>query len=212
MKPQNRILRKACALFLSVLLLVSGIPMTVGADEVAMDGGFSYSVMDDKAYVVGADETVSGDITIPSTLGGYPVGGIAASAFEYNNRITGVTIPEGVTTIAGFAFASCQNLESVFLPEGLELIDIYAFESCEKLKSITLPESLDIIGSNAFEYCIALEEITIPAGVQSIRSSAFSGCTALKAINVESSNRSYKSVDGVLFSADGRDLIQALCQ
>lgn len=84
-----------------------------------------------------------------------------------------------------FAFASCDNLESVSIPDSVEMIDTYAFHFCYKLKSITLPQSLDYIGYDAFAYC-----------------------TALESIDVASENETYKSVDGVLFTSDGKTLVQ----
>lgn len=80
MKTKNGFLRRACAIILSMLMLIVGVPMTAGAQTEETEGYFKYSVEDGQAMVTGLDSAASGDITVPSTLGGYPVVTIAASA------------------------------------------------------------------------------------------------------------------------------------
>jgi hypothetical protein len=60
------------------------------------------------------------------------------------------------------------------------------------------------IGDWAFAYCDNLTSVTIPDGVTTIGEAAFAGCSGLKAINVLPENRWYKSIDGVLFTKDGK--------
>jgi len=84
-------------------------------------------------------------------------------------------------------------------------------ESCFEgtgIKSIQLPSGLTKIGDYAFYGCKNLEEITIPAAVSSIGKRVFSGCGRLERIVVKKGNPAYKSVDGVLFSKDGKRLIK----
>ena len=52
---------------------------------------------------------------IPSSMDGYPVTAIGASAFELCTNIHEVTIPESVTSIGDFAFNGCTNLTSLVL-------------------------------------------------------------------------------------------------
>ena len=53
----------------------------------------------------------SGGITIPSSLGGYPVVDIAQYAFQGCRYITSVAISDSVTNISFAAFNSCDSLQ-----------------------------------------------------------------------------------------------------
>lgn len=61
-----------------------------------------------------------------------------------------VTVPNGVTHIAGGAFSGA-NLRTVTLPEGLVSIGDYAFENTSFVK-LTAPKSITHIGDYAFRY------------------------------------------------------------
>ena len=98
-----------------------------------------------------------------------------------------VVIESDVTTIGSNAFMACKNLESVSIPEGLVTIGDRAF-SQTGLKSIVIPASVTAIGPSVHE--------------------VFYQCYNLKNITGESGNTVYKSVDGVLYTADGTTLIQ----
>lgn len=85
--------------------------------------------------------------------------------------------------------------------------------------NVSIPEKLQYNGkawpitglySDAFMYFDKLESIHIPSTVEIIEeyeASPFLACTNLQEIDVESNNAYWKSVDGVLFSADGKKLI-----
>ena len=77
---------------------------------------------------------------------------------------------------------------------------------------ITIPETIGEIevkqiGARAFSDCAGLKEIAIPNSVTSIGYSAFSGCTSLEEITISPDNKTYSSVDGVLFNKDKNELI-----
>lgn len=62
------------------------------------------------------------------------------------------------------------------------------------------------IGNSAFSECETIKKVVIPATVTSV-TYPFWGCSALEVIEVAEGNPSYSSVGGVLFSADGAQLI-----
>lgn len=79
-----------------------------------------------------------------------------------------------------------------------------------KIKSITFEEnsSCESIGDYAFALCTGITSIIIPDGVTYIGNNAFYGCTGLSSITVEPDNTAYKSIDGHLYTYDGKTLIK----
>ena len=146
----------------------------------------TYTVTDGKATITGCDKSISGDITIPATLGGYPVAAIGNGAFSGNHNLISVTLPNGIVSIDSCAFEYCVNLVSVSLPDSVVHIGYGAFMDCMSLKSINLPSKLTSIDGRAFSYCYALTSITIPDSVTSIGDMAFFGC-ALTSITIPDS-------------------------
>lgn len=151
-------------------------------------------------------------------------------AFQDCRSLKSVSIPAGVETIAtgafgntdkefsskliGKDFTNIYSLTSVNFASNstLKLIDQWAFQRQTALKSITLPDSLEKIGGGAFINCSGLTEITIPANVNEVVGSAFS-CTGnnimnISKIEVDPNNKNYKSVDGILFSKDGKTIVR----
>ena len=165
------------------------------ADTETVNGiQWTYSVKDGEAILGGEDYarailgSTSGAITIPSTLGGYPVTSvlipdsvtnIGESAFFFCSSLTGVTIPNSVTNIGGGAFFACWSLTSVTIPDSVTSIGRNAFAFCTSLTSVTIPNSVTIIGKEAFEGCSSLTSITIPHSVTSIGVDAFGRCGEL---------------------------------
>ncbi|MEI6578470.1 MAG: leucine-rich repeat domain-containing protein, partial [Eubacteriales bacterium] len=141
-------------------------------------GDYTYSVANSLATVkryIGA----GGVVTIPSTLGGYPVTGIGETAFSGNVGITGVTIPDSVLNIGVAAFNNCTGLINVTIGNNVTNISDQAFAGCSKLKTMNIPDSVIDIGYASFGNCIALTSVTFGSGVTFIDSYAFSGCTLL---------------------------------
>lgn len=181
-------------------------------------------------------ESAVGTISIPDTYLDLPVLEIGAEAFKGCGGITEVNIPSSVDkigvsafencltlkkvsyqgstfesnsrVIGDAAFRMCTELETLLLPGGLVEIGESAFSKCGKIKEISLPDTLKIIDSNAFAQCDTLTSVAIPASVTAIRTNAFVSCMGLTSFSVSSESKNYKAIDGVLFSADGKTLIQ----
>ena len=49
-------------------------------------------------------------------------------------------------------------------------------------------------------------EVTIPASVEKLTYEAVNGCNKITALNVEKGNKNYMSVDGIIYSPDGKIL------
>ena len=125
--------------------------------------------------------SASGEIRIAAGVTEIP-----GCLFQNNQRITGVIIPEGVTAIRYNAFEGCTALTSIVIPEGVTEIEYRAFYRCESLTSITLPSTLETLGANVFEGCRNLTNIE------------------------DKSGKFLKIVDGIIYSADGTEIVQIL--
>lgn len=147
---------------------------------------------DGSQFIISEDGTLvrclqySGEVVVPD--GVKAIGGDAsAGVFVYNKDITGVTIPDSVTTIGAGAFRGCSGLESVTIPDGVTEIGRLAFRGCAGLKSITIPKSVKRIGIEAFYKCSGLADVKMQYGVTNIDCGAFRDCVALESISVPDS-------------------------
>jgi len=76
------------------------------------------------------------------------------------------------------------------------------------LTEVILPNNLKGIQNDAFRGCTGITSLTIPASVTDLSPSFISYANSLAFIDVASGNATYKSVDGVLFSIDGKTLVK----
>ncbi len=198
-------MKKVMCLFTALILVFSMITftsITAIAEEMYNEGNFYYTVANGEATITAVDYSISDDIIIPSTLGGYPVTAIGEKAFSACENVTSVIIPSGVTSIGYEAFEECVSLTSVSIANSVTSIDSYAFYYCISLTDITIPNSVTSIGEKAFLSCSSLTSIYIPESVINLSSSAFNACKSLTGIIVDSNNKNYCDVDGVLFNKD----------
>lgn len=97
------------------------------------------------------------------------------------------------------------------IPDGVKVIGSGAFYLCDNLHSVTLPNTVISIHTDAFSFCDKLTTFRIPASVSHIESSAFGECTSLVGFDVDEGNQHYMSDYGVLYSIDGKILLQYPC-
>ena len=83
----------------------------------------------------GSKATGEGSILSEITIGGvtYPVKVIDGEAFDMNNNITKVVIPESITNIKSYAFYYCQNLAYANIPSNVVEIGQYSFIRKQKV-------------------------------------------------------------------------------
>ena len=174
----------------SLMLLmctVLAIGNLFGANTEIVDGiSWTYTISQGKAslyadgYGVKAiPDSTTGAITIPATLGGYPVESIGRGAFYGCKFITAVIIPNTVADIGGQAFASCSDLANVTIPNSVTNVGWEAFFACKSLSAIEIPEGVRSIGDRAFQKCYGLTAVTIPDSIESISMTAFDSCDKL---------------------------------
>ena len=128
--------------------------------------------------------------------------------YPEGSTATSYTIPNDVKTIDIFAFAYSFNLTGVTIGSGVTTIGEGAFFSCNGLTTISIPDNVTTIGEDAFAGCEHLTTLNIGSGVTSIGDGPCNGCSRLTEITVSGGNMNYKSVYNVLFTYDGKRLIQ----
>lgn len=107
-------------------------------------------------------------------------------------KITAVTIENGVTYVGAYAFDHCKKLTQITIHAQLNSIGKGAFRDCEGLTSIEIPKTVTSIGASAFSGCKGLSNIEIPETVVSIGGAAFNGCTGLTSIKIPATVTSIK--------------------
>lgn len=195
-------------------------------DEQNVESEYDYNILDDgedgAIRIDGLKYQHHGALEIPSNINGMTVIEINSNAFNFQNDITSVKIPNTVTSIGEYAFAYLPNLQNVIFEEGSTLSEIKngVFANCKSLTEINLPESVVKIGNSAFENCGSLVNINSLDNVKVIGNKAFKGCSSLENINLPSEltvigeqafNRCYNlnitvSSDNLNFSADNNIL------
>ncbi len=123
-----------------------------------------------------------------------------SSAFDSCSKLSGITIPDSVTSISSEAFYNCASLSSVTIGDSVTYISREAFRDCTSLTAIT-------VDSNNTTYCSidgvlfnkdATSIITYPAGKQSdsytipdsvtsIGANAFERCASLCSVTIPDS-------------------------
>ena len=168
---------------------------TVSSDgKASVDYPYSY-------YTPAIPNTTTGHITIPSTLGGYPVTSIGVCAFYGCKGLTSVTIPDSVTSIGSSAFAGCSGLTSVHIKDVCAWLKIvFGTDDSNPLyyasnlyldgvivTNLTIPDAVTNIGNYAFYGCSGLTSVTIPDSVTRIGHSAFRDCSGLTSVTIPDS-------------------------
>ena len=136
---------------------------TVCGYTITYTENLDYELSNDGNYytVIGRGNADDSFVFIPSEFNGKPVKYIGVSAFENDNKLTGIYFPETIEFIADFAFYNCYNLKRVKMENGLQAIGIQAFKKCVSLFEIEISNKLTAIGQRAFEECNKLKNIYI---------------------------------------------------
>ena len=190
---------------------------------------YTYSVLNGQAEIGASNAwtraispSPTGHVTVPSSLGGFPVVGIGAYAFESSN-LESVTIPSGVAKIGDFAFYGCSKLKGVHISDLVNWCRIAfgvlasplrqaheLYLNGERVTVLVIPEGVTAIGADAFAGCSGLTDVTIPASVTNVGVDAFAACSNLTNIVVDPGNANYTSKSGLLLTKDGRTLVQGV--
>ena len=149
------------------------------------------------------------EIILPSTLKK-----IGAYAFE-DCPIKNITIPKSVKSIEPGAFAG-SSIKSITIPKTVKKLGEGVFGNCKKLESITMPGNIGAIKYEIPDYeyqpksfvgdsCKSLKKIkfTTSLNINILKRVGKSG-----GFEVMANDPKYKSVDGLIYSKDGKTLLR----
>ena len=111
--------------------------------------------------------------------------------------LTGIILPDGIESLAGYSFIGCESLASVTLPEGLKTIGVSAFQQTA-LTSITFPKSLETINGYAFSESKLEGELIVPESVTVSSTSTFSKTNITSAVWNTSSDMKNNTFSGCM--------------
>ena len=136
---------------------------------------------------------------------------------------TSLELPDSVTDIGPCAFDRCAKLKTVVIPKGVKSLRQNMFFECSSLTEIIVhSDHKEYTAYNGALYDKDKEKlilcpcgktsIELPDSCRSIDDEIFDYDLALKEIKVGSKNKSYSSVDGVLYDKDEKTLLRCPVQ
>ncbi|MGO5173938.1 leucine-rich repeat domain-containing protein [Ruminococcus sp. LCP21S3_E8] len=199
---EMKIFRKGFAVAMAMIITCSAftvMPLTTSAMAV---NETSVSASSTKSGKCGKDVKWSYNNKVLTVYGkGKMTTEIPESVTNYAEEII---VKDGVTDIG--KLETGERLKKVTLGKGITVIPGGLFSGCVKLKTVKLSNNLRTIENDAFRWCESLTTITIPEKVRKILANPFMECSKLTKINVNKNNKTYISIDGILFTKSKKTL------
>ncbi len=178
---------------LTMVCLLSSI--NVSAYDFEVDGIY-YDVVSLSEFtckVVNVDIGYSGDVVIPAHVNyDNNIWTVVEIEGSFSSKLTGITIPNTVTSLSSSIFYFCENLERVKFEDGETsfVIREYSLFCNNSLKSLYVGRNI----STDFGTISNLEDLTIGKYVTSVES-LLSNINDITSINVDKENFTYNSHD-----------------
>ncbi|WP_418402947.1 leucine-rich repeat domain-containing protein [Alistipes putredinis] len=152
------------------LLFPVGLSSCDGSDSAAVifggtTGKLTWTLTEDGVL------TITGEGPMPD----YRDGGTSETPpwYPHVNRISSLTIGEGVTRIGDYAFMLCSFVTKVVIPESVTSMGDWAFYDCTGLQEAYIGDGVTEIAAKAFAECTALKTVVIGKSIQRIGDQAF---------------------------------------
>lgn len=126
----------------------------------------------------------NGEVVIPE---GVQV--IKKGAFQENNKIKKIIMPNSIIGIEARAFADCPNLQEVKLSDNLQVLGMNSFRNCTQLKAINIPNRVKTIYPGTFEGNTSLESIALNGGLNYLSANSFINCDNLSEVTINGVSR-----------------------
>lgn len=114
-----------------------------------------------------------------------------------NGRLAKVEMTDATIVEGGVPYDGQRYTKDNVVGQGL-------FADCTGLATLRLPAGATTIEQEAMRGCSSLTQLAIPSAAVSVAPST--GCTSLAAISAPAANTAYSSRDGVLLTADGKEI------
>ncbi|MBQ3006312.1 MAG: leucine-rich repeat protein [Clostridia bacterium] len=197
----KNIFRKTISVILALAMVygvAAGLSLGVSAAETFTENGYTYTVTDETATVTDCG-SVSGEVVIPETLGGYPVTALDGGSFHNAGVIDILYIHSGITDIFGYPYSGYRGLfsgvdvkyftvdeanpnyssdESGVLYNKEKTV-LYQFPRKSDITHFTVPHGVTKIDCFAFRYCQNLEWFDTEDTVEEVSYGAFTHCEKL---------------------------------
>ncbi len=123
----------------------------------------------------------------------------------YYKSIDGNLYSKDGKTLIRYASGKSQNIFA--MPESVTVVKDNAFYDAYSLDTIVFSDNVTAIGLGTMPSTPNLRYIYIGRSVADIAEGAFSNCYGLEEISVDKDNAYYQSIDGKLYSKDGKTLV-----
>jgi hypothetical protein len=154
------------------------------------------------------DGSISGDIVVPDGITS-----LREYCFNACREITGITLPEGLTSVGAYACANLRTagtmsqspfyidlpstvttlgtsclmyapITRIVIPSGVTVIPVKCFSDCRILEEVVIQGSVTVLNQQCFQACHMLRSITLPASVTRIYAYVFASCNSLESITI----------------------------
>lgn len=132
---------------------------------------------------------------------------IGPNAFARCSALEEINLHENITQIGDTAFYQCYSLRNFTFPSKVRYVNTEVLRYCYGLESVTFSPNAYEIDTEALMDCRGLETVNVPASVRYLYGKSFTNCVSLEKINIDPANKYYKTVDDVVYSANGKNLI-----
>lgn len=143
-----------------------------------------------------------GELTIPDKVKHdnvvYSIVGISAKAFSGVDKLTGIILPSGISSIGDFAFEGCTSLSKIIFPGNEVKFGQGVFFKCDKIQDISLGSDWKEVDLKMFRWSDSLKVITIPAKLEKIQN--LKSLKNLMSVSVDVNNARFSAIDGVLYN------------